>query len=121
MAFLLPATVCGTAVLINFITFYYHAIQFGTMVAVTCICLFVILPLTLLNSMIRLRPLAQLLANPERAHETPGGDRFLLNNMKLQAALEVELLRRLKRAEMESLRTQKRAEILRARRKLVYT
>ncbi|XP_059489038.1 transmembrane 9 superfamily member 3 [Neocloeon triangulifer] len=54
-AFLLPALVCGTAFLINFIAIYYHAsraIPFGTMVAVTCICLFVILPLTLVGTVL---------------------------------------------------------------------
>jgi len=54
-AFLLPALVCGTAFFINFIAIYYHAsraIPFGTMVAVTCICLFVILPLTLVGNVL---------------------------------------------------------------------
>ncbi|KAF2899097.1 hypothetical protein ILUMI_07086 [Ignelater luminosus] len=54
-AFMLPALVCGTAFCINFIAIYYHAsraIPFGTMVAVTCICLFVILPLTLVGTVL---------------------------------------------------------------------
>jgi len=54
-AFFLPVMVCGTAFLINFIAIYYHAsraIPFGTMVAVTCICLFVILPLTLVGTVL---------------------------------------------------------------------
>lgn len=54
-AFFLPCLVCGTAFLINFIAIYYHAsraIPFGTMVAVTCICLFVILPLTLVGTVL---------------------------------------------------------------------
>ncbi|KAL3285397.1 hypothetical protein HHI36_019501 [Cryptolaemus montrouzieri] len=54
-AFMLPALVCGTAFFINFIAIYYHAsraIPFGTMVAVTCICLFVILPLTLVGTVL---------------------------------------------------------------------
>jgi len=54
-AFLLPSLVCGTAFLVNFIAIYYHAsraIPFGTMVAVSCICLFVILPLTLVGSVL---------------------------------------------------------------------
>lgn len=54
-AFLLPALVCGTAFFINFIAIYYHAsraIPFGTMVAVTFICLFVILPLTLVGTVL---------------------------------------------------------------------
>ncbi|XP_046391984.1 transmembrane 9 superfamily member 3 [Ischnura elegans] len=54
-AFMLPALVCGTAFFINFIAIYYHAsraIPFGTMVAVTCICLFVILPLTAVGTVL---------------------------------------------------------------------
>lgn len=54
-AFMLPVLVCGTAFFINFIAIYYHAsraIPFGTMVAVTCICLFVILPLTLVGTVL---------------------------------------------------------------------
>lgn len=54
-AFMLPAMVCGTAFLINFIAIYYHAsraIPFGTMVAITSICLFVILPLTLVGTVL---------------------------------------------------------------------
>ncbi|KAL0280902.1 UNVERIFIED_CONTAM: hypothetical protein PYX00_002059 [Menopon gallinae] len=54
-AFLLPALVCGTAFFINFIAIYYHAsraIPFGSMVAVTCICTFVILPLTLVGTVL---------------------------------------------------------------------
>merc|ERR1719319_1263183 len=54
-AFLLPASVCRTAFFINFIAMYYHAsraIPFGTMVAVSCICLFVILPLTLVGTVL---------------------------------------------------------------------
>ncbi|KAK3089485.1 hypothetical protein FSP39_003986 [Pinctada imbricata] len=54
-AFMLPAMVCGTAFFINFIAIYYHAsraIPFGTMVAVTCICIFVILPLTLVGTVL---------------------------------------------------------------------
>ncbi|KDR11018.1 hypothetical protein L798_14383, partial [Zootermopsis nevadensis] len=44
-----------TAFFINFIAIYYHAsraIPFGTMVAVTCICIFVILPLTLVGTVL---------------------------------------------------------------------
>merc|ERR1712002_924721 len=54
-AFLLPFLVCSTAFFINFIAIYYHAsraIPFGIMVAVTCICLFVILPLTLVGTIL---------------------------------------------------------------------
>lgn len=54
-AFLIPSCVCGTAFFINFIAIYYHAsraIPFGTMVAVTCICIFVILPLTLVGTVL---------------------------------------------------------------------
>uniref|UniRef100_A0A2M4A216 Transmembrane 9 superfamily member n=2 Tax=Anopheles triannulatus TaxID=58253 RepID=A0A2M4A216_9DIPT len=54
-AFIVPSLVCGTAFFINFIAIYYHAsraIPFGTMVAVTCICIFVILPLTLIGTIV---------------------------------------------------------------------
>ncbi|XP_076368296.1 transmembrane 9 superfamily member 3-like [Tachypleus tridentatus] len=54
-AFFLPFPVCGTAFVINLVAIYYHAsrtIPFGTMVAVTCICLFVILPLTLVGTVL---------------------------------------------------------------------
>lgn len=54
-AFMLPFIVCGTAFFINFIAMYYHAsraIPFGSMVAVTCICIFVILPLTLVGTIL---------------------------------------------------------------------
>merc|ERR1712110_869379 len=54
-AFLLPFLVCGTAFFINFIAMGYHAsraIPFGTMVAVASICIFVILPLTLVGTVL---------------------------------------------------------------------
>ncbi|KAL2083543.1 hypothetical protein ACEWY4_021316 [Coilia grayii] len=54
-AFLIPAMVCGVAFFINFIAIYYHAsraIPFGTMVAVCCICFFVILPLNLVGTIL---------------------------------------------------------------------
>ncbi|KAF2975767.1 hypothetical protein EK904_011572 [Melospiza melodia maxima] len=54
-AFLIPAMVCGTAFFINFIAIYYHAsraIPFATMVAVCCICFFVILPLNLVGTIL---------------------------------------------------------------------
>ncbi|RXG73709.1 Transmembrane 9 superfamily member 3 [Armadillidium vulgare] len=54
-AFLLPALVCGTAFFINFIAIYYHAsraIPFSIMVAVVSICTFIILPLTLVGTVL---------------------------------------------------------------------
>lgn len=54
-AFLLPSVVCGTAFFVNFIAIYYHAakaIPFGSMVAVVCICFFIILPLTLAGTLL---------------------------------------------------------------------
>jgi len=54
-AALLPLNVCVMAFTINFIAIYYHAsraIPFGTMVAIACICLFVILPLTLVGTVL---------------------------------------------------------------------
>ncbi|CAH1155285.1 unnamed protein product [Phaedon cochleariae] len=72
-AFMLPACVCGTAFFINFIAIYYHAsraIPFGTMVAVTCICLFVILPLTLVGTVLG-RNLAGQPDHPCRINAVP--------------------------------------------------
>lgn len=54
-AFLLPGLVCGSTFFVNFIAMYYgasRAIPFGTMVAITSICLFVILPLTLVGTVL---------------------------------------------------------------------
>lgn len=54
-AFLVPVVVCGTEFFINFIAIYYHAsraIPFSSMVAITCICLFIILPLTLVGTVL---------------------------------------------------------------------
>lgn len=54
-AFLLPSVVCGMAFFINFIAIYYHAsraIPFMIMLAVTAICIFVILPLTLVGTVL---------------------------------------------------------------------
>jgi len=54
-AFLLPMMVCSTAFFINFIAIYYHAsraIPFTTMIAVASICIFVILPLTLVGTVL---------------------------------------------------------------------
>lgn len=72
-AFFLPILICGTAFLINFIAIYYHAsraIPFGSMVAVTCICLFVILPLTLIGTVLG-RNLAGTSSNPCRVNAVP--------------------------------------------------
>ena len=49
----IPGLVCGSTFLINFVAMYYkasRAIPFGTMVAIAAICLFVILPLTLVGT-----------------------------------------------------------------------
>lgn len=54
-AALLPLNICAMVFSINFIAIYYHAsraIPFGTMVAIACICLFVILPLTLVGTVL---------------------------------------------------------------------
>lgn len=54
-AALLPSLVCGTVFLINFIAIYYHAsraIPFGTMLSVAAICLFMIVPLTILGTIV---------------------------------------------------------------------
>lgn len=54
-AFLLPGLVCSTAFLINFIALYYHAsraIPLTIMLSVVCLCTFVILPLTLVGTVL---------------------------------------------------------------------
>lgn len=54
-ASLIPGLVCGSTFLINFVAMYYkasRAIPFGTMVAIASICLFVILPLTLVGTVL---------------------------------------------------------------------
>ncbi|XP_075250848.1 transmembrane 9 superfamily member 3-like [Convolutriloba macropyga] len=72
-AFLIPAYVSATAIGINFIAMYYHAsraIPFGSMIAVACICLFVILPLTLVGTILG-RNLAGLPDAPCRVNAVP--------------------------------------------------
>lgn len=72
-AFFHPAIICGTAFLINFIAIYYHtsrAIPFGSMVLITCICLFVILPLTLIGTVLG-RNFQGIANNPCRVNAVP--------------------------------------------------
>lgn len=52
---LLPGTICSSTILVNFVAMYYNAsraIPFGTMVAIAAICCFVILPLTLVGTVL---------------------------------------------------------------------
>ncbi|KFD51698.1 hypothetical protein M514_07394 [Trichuris suis] len=54
-ASLLPVYVCSMAVLVNFVAIYYHAtraIPFTTMLEVISICIFVILPLSLVGTVL---------------------------------------------------------------------
>nr|CAB3267004.1 transmembrane 9 superfamily member 3-like [Phallusia mammillata] len=54
-ALLIPGLISSTAFFVNFIAMYYHAsraIPFGTMVAMLCIILFVILPLSLIGTIL---------------------------------------------------------------------
>ncbi|XP_076811216.1 transmembrane 9 superfamily member 3-like [Clavelina lepadiformis] len=72
-ALLLPALVSGTAFFINFIAMYYHAsraIPFGTMVAMLCIILFVILPLNLIGTILG-RNISGNAAPPCRVNAVP--------------------------------------------------
>ena len=72
-AFFIPGYVSMTAIGINFIAMYYHAsraIPFGSMLAVACICLFVILPLTLVGTILG-RNLAGLPDAPCRVNAVP--------------------------------------------------
>jgi len=72
-AFLVPFLVCSTAFFINFIAIYYHAsraIPFTTMLAVASICIFVILPLTLVGTVLG-RNLAGVPDYPCRINAVP--------------------------------------------------
>ncbi|CAF1616990.1 unnamed protein product, partial [Didymodactylos carnosus] len=54
-AFLIPIIICGVAFLINFISIYYRSsrsIPFTVMLSVTAICLFIILPLTAVGTVL---------------------------------------------------------------------
>lgn len=69
----LPGMVCGSTFLINFVAMYYkasRAIPFGTMVAISAICLFVILPLTLVGTVLG-RNICGQPNNPCRVNPTP--------------------------------------------------
>lgn len=72
-AFAFPTMVCGTAFFINFISIYYHAsraIQFTTMLAIASICLFIILPLTLVGTVLG-RNVSGAANNPCRVNAVP--------------------------------------------------
>lgn len=72
-AALFPSLICGVVFLINFIAIYYHAsraIPFLTMVAVACICLFVILPLNLVGTILG-RNISGQPDNPCRVNTVP--------------------------------------------------
>lgn len=54
-AFFMPTLICGTAFFINFISMYYHSartIPLSVMLAVLCMCVFVILPLNLVGTVL---------------------------------------------------------------------
>lgn len=54
-AFVLPCIISSVAFLVNIVAIFYHAsraIPFTVMVAVTAICLFVILPLNLVGTVL---------------------------------------------------------------------
>jgi transmembrane 9 superfamily protein 3 len=72
-AALFPALICGTAFLINFVAIYYHAsraIPILTMLAVAGICLFVILPLNLVGTILG-RNISGTPDNPCRVNTVP--------------------------------------------------
>ncbi|KAF7496450.1 Transmembrane 9 superfamily member 3 [Sarcoptes scabiei] len=72
-AFAIPLVVCGIAFLINFVAIYYHAsraIPFTTMLAVASICVFIILPLTLVGTVLG-RNISGLANNPCRINAVP--------------------------------------------------
>ncbi|CAF1093050.1 unnamed protein product [Adineta steineri] len=54
-AFLVPVSICGVAFLVNFISIYYgssRSIPFTVMLSVAAICLFIILPLTAVGTVL---------------------------------------------------------------------
>ncbi len=54
-AFIVPVIVCGVSFLVNFISIYYgssRSIPFTVMLSVTAICLFIILPLTAVGTVL---------------------------------------------------------------------
>lgn len=72
-SFFFPSLVCGVAFLMNFIAIYYHAsraIPFLTMLAVAAICLFIILPLNLVGTILG-RNLAGQADSPCRVNAVP--------------------------------------------------
>eukprot|EP00731_Ephydatia_muelleri_P030036 Em0021g559a len=72
-ATLFPVLISGIAFLVNFVAIYYHAsraIPFLTMVAVVCICVFVILPLTLVGTILG-RNMSGQPNNPCRTNTVP--------------------------------------------------
>ena len=72
-ASLIPGMVCGSTFLINFVAMYYRAsraIPFGTMLAIAAICLFVILPLTLVGTVLGRNTCGQP-NNPCRVNPVP--------------------------------------------------
>ncbi|OQR67839.1 hypothetical protein BIW11_13278 [Tropilaelaps mercedesae] len=69
----LPGAVCCTAFAVNLIAIYYHAsraIPFGSMVAVLSICAFIVLPLTLVGTVLG-RNLSGVAAFPCRVNAVP--------------------------------------------------
>merc|ERR1719431_922308 len=69
----LPAMICGSSFMLNFVAMYYkasRAIPFGTMVAITAIILFVILPLTLVGTVLG-RNICGQPNNPCRVNPAP--------------------------------------------------
>lgn len=69
----LPGAVCTTAFAVNLIAIYYHAsraIPFGSMVTVLSICAFIVLPLTLVGTILG-RNLGGVAAFPCRVNAVP--------------------------------------------------
>ena len=72
-ALVLPAMVSSTALVINFIAIYYHAsraIPFTSVLAILAICLFIILPLSLIGTIVG-RNVAGQPDNPCRVNTVP--------------------------------------------------
>ncbi|CAF3329886.1 unnamed protein product [Rotaria socialis] len=72
-AFLVPAVICGVTFLVNFISIYYgssRSIPFTVMLSVTAICLFIILPLTAMGTVLG-RNISGEPNNPCRTNAVP--------------------------------------------------
>ncbi|CAF0831508.1 unnamed protein product [Rotaria sp. Silwood1] len=72
-AFLVPFLICGVSFLVNFVSIYYgssRSIPFTVMLSVTAICLFIILPLTAIGTVLG-RNISGKINHPCRTNAVP--------------------------------------------------